>query len=107
MNKDLMTDTDVKAACLAQVFKSRNVKGFGATEAKQANDTLVKLFQAQRMDAETFGRVAAYLGNHSAIRQWAIAHGFINSEPDALTNALEAMIEKVAKAEGKALEEIA
>lgn len=58
----LMTDTDVKAACLAQVFKSRNVKGFGASEAKLANDTLVKLFQAQRLDGETFGRVAAYLG---------------------------------------------
>ena len=106
MNKDLMTDTDVKAACLAQVFKSRSAKGFGAGEAKVANDTLVKLFQAGRMDAETFSRCASYLGNHSAIRQWAIAHGFINSDPDALTTALEAMIEKVSKAEGKALEEI-
>lgn len=107
MNKDLMTDTDVKAACLAQVFKSRSVKGFGASEAKVANDMLVKLFQAGRADAATFSTVAAYLGNHSAIRQWAIAHGFINSDADALTVALEAMIDKISKAEGKALEEIA
>ena len=101
-----MTDTDIKAACLACVFKNREIKGFGATEAKVANEMLVKLFQAGKASAATFGTVAAYLGNHSAIRQWAIAHGFINNEADALTIATEAMIEKLSKAEGKALDEI-
>lgn len=105
MSKELMTETDVKAAALAQVLKSQP-KGFGASEAKVAIDTATKLFMAQKCDADTFARVMAFLGNHSAIRQWAIAHGFINAEPDALSHALTEAMDAIAQAEKKALDEI-
>jgi len=86
-NNKQLTETDALAKCLARALKDEP-KGFGATEAKAATTCATELLQAGKVDAETFTRVIARLGNHSALRQWATSHGFLAKEADALANAV-------------------
>ena len=83
-------------ACLGKVFQAEPSK-FGADQAKIATGVATNLLSANKVDAETFGRVIARLGNHSALRQWAVAHGFLATDDDALTLAVKAEIARLDK----------
>lgn len=98
-----LTETEVLAMALAAALKNKP-SSFGASEAKLAIDTATKLFP-NKCDAETFGRVITRLGNHSALRQWAIAHGFIVAPDDALTVAVRNTIKDIVDSEVANLEE--
>lgn len=101
-NKNPMTETDVLAACLGEALAD-SPSSFGADQAKKATATAVTLMQVGKCDADTFTRVIARLGNHSALRQWAIAQGLLKQAPDALAVAVKAYLDK----KDKALDEIA
>ena len=88
-----MTETDTLALCLAKPLASKPTS-FGANQAKMATDVATKLLQAGKVDVETFGRVISRLGNHSALRQWCIAHGFLGSANDALSIAVADLLAK-------------
>ena len=92
--KKMLTETELMAKALAKPL-SGEPSGFGASEAKLAIDVATTLFRANKCDAGTFGRVVVRLGNHSALRQWGIAHGFIVSPADALSNAVSEEIAKM------------
>lgn len=83
MAKNTLTETDALAKCLARAL-ANEPKSFGSEQAKIATGVATTLLQAGTLDAETFGRVIARLGNHSALRQWGVSHGFIAKENDAL-----------------------
>lgn len=104
-NKVMLTETDLKARALATALKNKPTS-FGTNEAKTAVDVATKLFASGMADGETFGRVVAALGNHSALRQWAIAHGFIVAPDDALTVAVREMITDMVTADVENLEEL-
>lgn len=104
MNTKMLTETEVLGMSLAAALKNKP-SSFGATEAKTAIDTATKFFP-NRVDAETFGRVITRLGNHSALRQWAIAHGFIVAPDDALTVAVREIIADMVTADVENLEEL-
>jgi hypothetical protein len=93
----MLTETELMAKALAKPLSS-TPNSFGANEAKQAIELATALFQASKVDAATFGRVMVRLGNHSQIRQWAVARGFIGTSDDALTNAVRAEITAMDKA---------
>lgn len=97
-----MTETEVLGACLSEALAD-SPSSFGADQAKKATSTAVSLMQIGKCDADTFTRVITRLGNHSALRQWAIAQGFLRQPADALAVAVKAYIDK----KDKALEEIA
>lgn len=99
----MMTETEVMAACLARALKN-NPKSFGAEQGKQATDVATKLLQAGKVGADDFGRVIARLGNHSALRQWAVQHGFLEQADDALTIAVRAEITRLDAAEEEELQ---
>lgn len=100
-----LTETEALAKCLARpLFKS--TEKFGADQAKEAVGIATSLLKADAMDAETFGRVISRLGNHSAIRQWAVAHGFITTPDDALATAMRAEMEKVEVSERAEMEKL-
>ena len=100
-----MTETEVMGRCLGKALASQP-KGFGSSEAKAATDVATSLFKADKCDGDTFGRVIARLGNHSALRQWAIQHGFITVENDALANAVSEEIARLKEVEAEAMDEI-
>jgi hypothetical protein len=83
MAKNMLTETDALAKCLARAL-ANEPKSFGSEQAKLATGVATTLLAAGSLDTETFGRVIARLGNHSALRQWAVQHGFIGKEADAL-----------------------
>ena len=83
----MMTETEAMASCLGRALQS-NPNSFGVEQAKQATNVATSLLQAGKFDAETFGRVISRLGNHSALRQWAVQHGFLEQADDALTIAV-------------------
>lgn len=89
----MMTETEVMAACLGEALHNAP-SSFGGDQAKTATGIATNLLQIGKVDAETFGRVIARLGNHSALRQWAIAHGFLKQHDDALTIAVKEYIAK-------------
>jgi len=90
---ELLTETEALAQCLGRVFRKEPTT-FGADEAKLACGVLTDLFKADKVDADTFGRVNARIGNHSAMRQWAVKHSFIPSA-DAKDDALTVQTRKV------------
>jgi hypothetical protein len=98
----MMTETEVMGACLGKVFQAEPSK-FGADQAKIATNVATTLLANGKVDAETFSRVIARLGNHSALRQWAIAHGFLSTDDDALTNAVRAEISRLDQLVDKAV----
>lgn len=95
MAKAIMTETDALALCIARPMTS--AKAFNADVAKQACDNLAKLFKADRIDTDTFSRINARIGNHSAMRQWAVKQGIIPAADiaeDALARAVKALVAK-------------
>ena len=92
-NTTVMTETDILAACLGEALAD-SPSSFGADQAKKATATAVTLMQVGKCDADTFTRVIARLGNHSALRQWAIAQGLLRQAPDALAVAVKAYLAK-------------
>ena len=76
-SEKLLTICEAKALCLV-----KNLLGsqFGADQAKAANTTLIALLRQNRVDDSTFAEVGAFLGNHSAIRQWAVKQGLLKVE---------------------------
>lgn len=99
-----MTETDALAKCLAPVLDG--AKSFGANDAEKACLTLAQLFESKQIDTATFARVNARIGNHSAMRQWAIKQGFLpasDAPEDALAKAVKAELSK----RDTALEEMA
>lgn len=101
----MMTETEALAACLAVVLAGKPAT-FGKEHAEKAVSHATKLLGAQRIDAGTFSRVVARLGNHSQVRQWATAHGFIAVQADALETAVSEAIAKVQEQEAEALKSI-
>jgi hypothetical protein len=101
---NLMTETDALAAALAPVLDGAT--SFTADSAEKACNTATDLLTEGKIDKATFGRVISRIGNHSAVRQWAVKMGLIpasDSKPDALCLAIQAIHAK----SDKALEEIA
>ena len=99
----MMTETEVVGLALATALKNKP-SSFGASEAKIAIDAITPLFPKE-IDPATFGTAMARLGNHSALRQWAIAHGFIVAPDDALTIEVRKQIAEILAAEASELEE--
>lgn len=97
-----MTEVEALGECLGLVLKD-GPSTFGKEHAEKAVNKATQLLGAGVIDAATFGRVVARLGNHSALRQWATMHGFINVEPDALHTHVEATIDRLMAAEKEEL----
>ena len=93
MAKDnkMLTETEALALCLVRNLDSES---FGAKEAEAACATLAMQFEQKRIDSQTFARVNARIGNHSALRQWAIKMGFITAK-DAARDALAKEIDRL------------
>lgn len=89
----MMTETDIMAACMGEAL-SNSPTSFGAEQAKTATATAVSLMQTGKCDADTFTRVIARLGNHSALRQWCVQQGFLKTPPDALAIAVKMYMAK-------------
>jgi hypothetical protein len=96
-----MTETDAMALCLASPLMDGR---FGKEQAERAANYLAQLFQQGRISAETFARITARIGNHSAVRQWSEKTGLIHRalEDDALSKAVRAFQSKLAQATAKA-----
>jgi len=77
-NQKELTETECLALCIASPLDGAET--FGANEAEEACGILASLFQAKRVDAKTFARVNARIGNHSALRQWAIKMGLLTAK---------------------------
>lgn len=100
----MLTETDLMAMCLGEALVDQP-SSFGGDQAKKATGIATAALQTGKVDGETFGRVIARLGNHSALRQWAIAHGFLRQPDDALTIAVKAYIAKRNSEDVNAIEE--
>lgn len=104
MAKVQLTETEALALCIAKSLSKH--QAFNADVAKEACDNLAKLFKGDRIDMDTFSRINARIGNHSAMRQWAVKQGIIPASDvaeDALAKAVKALIAK----SDKELEEMA
>lgn len=92
----MMTDTEVKAEALAAVFY-KDQDTFGKDQCQVAMARISRLVKDSQCDDATADRVRAELGNHSAVRQWAVKQGFLTSkvEEDALCRAVKVAIAKI------------
>jgi len=97
-----LTETEALAKCLAQALHN-NPPSFGAEQGRIASEAAATLFSSGQLDAPTFGRVSMRLGNHSANLQWAVKHGFIIAQPDALSNAVSEEIAAIKEREASIL----
>jgi len=90
--KKMLTETEAAAKCIARPIE--NASTWGAEQAKQASEILTGLFTTKQIDAATFGRVNARIGNHSALRQWAVKQGLLSSEvaEDALCKEVKRIL---------------
>ena len=88
----MLTDTEVKAKALACAIKDQET--FGKDQCNVAMMRVSKLVREKQCDDNTADRVRAWLGNHSAVRQWATKQGFFvaNVVEDALCKAVKAEI---------------
>ena len=100
----MLTETDALAMCLAPVLDG--AKTFGSNDAEKACMTLAGLFESKQVDMATFARVNARIGNHSALRQWAVKQGFLPAS-DAPEDALAKAVKKVLAARDAKLEQMA
>lgn len=92
-----MTDTELMGEALASALYSEP-STFGAEQAKVAYATVSSLVKAGKASDETADRVRAELGNHSAVRQWAIKQGFLPSataSEDARAKAVKAVFARM------------
>ena len=80
------------AKCIAKPIE--NASTWGAEQAKQASDILMSLFMTKQIDAATVGRINARIGNHSALRQWAVKQGLLTSavEEDPLCKEVKRIL---------------
>ena len=88
------------AEALGVVFHNEPTT-FGKDQAEMALRRVSAIAKASQCDDDTADRVRARLGNHSAIRQWAVKQGFLPApkvEDDALTKATNAVVERINKA---------
>ncbi len=90
--KKMLTETEATAKCIAKPIDGAST--WGAEQAKQASDILTGLFTTKQIDAATFGRINARIGNHSALRQWAVKQGLLTSavEEDALCKEVKRLL---------------
>lgn len=102
----MMTETEAMAKALGAALKSQP-NGFGANEAKAALTVISTLSRANKVSDDDADRCRVRLGNHSAIRQWAIAHGFIKAPTDALENAVSEEIARLAEVDATELANMA
>jgi hypothetical protein len=89
-NKNNMTETQVLAKCIVYGMDGGNT--WAKEQAERANKKLVAMLRASEVDDDTFARVSARLGNHSATRQHLEKQGFIKVEADALGVAIREAI---------------
>lgn len=91
----MMTDTEVKAEALAVAIKDQET--FGKDQCGVAMARISRLVKDGQCDDATADRVRAWLGNHSAVRQWATKQGFFvaNVAEDALAKAVKAVISRL------------
>jgi hypothetical protein len=92
-----LTETDALAACLAPELMA-GTKTFGADQAERANKRLFNMAIKGEVDPDTGARVGARIGNHSAMRQWAVKQGFLpasDAPEDALAKAVKAIHAKI------------
>ncbi len=94
----MMTTTEVLAFALGRVF-ARQTQSFGAEQHKAALAHVSALRKAGKCRDEEADEAQVRLGNQSAIRQWAVKHGIITQDDDALATAVKAEIDKVLEAE--------
>jgi hypothetical protein len=100
----LLTETDALAICLAPELEGKP-ESFGAPNAEKACNRLAELFQNKQVDGATFARVNSRIGNHSALRQWAVKQGFI-TPPDNAEDALAKAVKRLHANGDKALAEM-
>ena len=89
----MLTETEVMAAALVEALEEGEIN---AKQAEKACSVATSMLQSQQCDAATFGRVIARIGNHSALRQWAVKQGFRakDADRDALAKAVDALLER-------------
>jgi hypothetical protein len=96
----MLTDTEVMAEALGVVLASEP-KTFGKEQAELALRRVSAMVKAKQCDDDTADRVRAELGNHSAIRQWAVKQGFLpaaTAGEDARAKAVKIVIARIDKA---------
>lgn len=86
-----LTETDALAQCYAASFPC---SAWGKDQATTANKHAAGLFTAGKIDADTFARVGARLGNHSASRQYLEKHGLLSVDQDALSQAIKKLVDE-------------
>lgn len=96
-----LTETEAMGKCIAAALHDEP-NSFGAEQAKKATGMATTLFQKGHLDSDTFGRVIGRLGNHSALRQWAVAQGFLGKAEDALAIAVKKELKVIDEALEKA-----
>ena len=91
----MMTDTEVKGAALALAIKDQET--YGKNQAEVAALRVFKLVKEGKCDDATASRALAFLGNHSAVRQWATKQGFFVAETteDALAKEVKKVISEL------------
>lgn len=94
----MMTTLEVKAKALAQAMY-RNTQAFGAEQAKTALAAVSALAKGGKCRDEEADEARTFLGNHSAVRQWAVKHGIITVDDDALATATKAEIDRLLETE--------
>lgn len=68
---------------------------FGKDQAAKALGKVRELFKAGRIEDSTFDNSIAWLGNHSAVRQWGEKMGFVKAaaaDRDAKARTLDSLI---------------
>jgi hypothetical protein len=91
----MLTDTEVKAEALAVAIKDQET--FGKDQCEIAFKRVSRLVKDKECDDDTADRARAWLGNHSAVRQWATKQGFFvaNVAEDALAKEVKKVIARI------------
>lgn len=102
----MLTETEVMGKALA-VALLKDSTTFGVDSAKLAMAVVSKLAKDNQATDEACDGARARLGNHSAIRQWAVKHGLIAEKAvskDALCNAVETAMKEIQEQADESLE---
>ena len=100
----MMIMSEAKAQCL--LCSMVPAEAFGKDEAAKATAKVRELYKGGKVDDATFDELIAWLGNHSAIRQWGVKQGFIASK-DAEEDATAKQLKKLIAEQDKELEKMA
>ena len=99
-----LTETEALAICIAPEMEAGQ-KSFGADNAERACNRMFALVTEGKLDSATGSRVNARIGNHSALRQWAVKQGFLPAS-DAPEDALAKAVKQIHARGSKTLEKM-